>query len=592
MRLRQMLLLAGTTGSLWLAGCAALAPAGDLAMATTVRLRGSVMGGHQPVAFSALHLYAVGATGTASAADDRLAAGTTSDAQGGFNLSASFTCPTATAPMYLVARGGNPGNGTNAALTLMAALGPCSSLAGSHITVDEVTTVAAVWALAPFMSGFDHVGARATNAVGLANAFSVAANLASTDRGQAPGDVVAGTVVPSAEINTLANALASCVNSNGATTTGTPCGVLFAAATPSGGVAPTETVGAALNIAQNPATNVAAVYNTVLATGPFQPTLASAPNDWTVAMSYPFTGTLAFDVNGNAWVQTGSAAQQVSPRGVVLNAFTSMAGSGMTLDPSGNIWTASSFATLRELPANFGTPISYAVAGTSSLAPAAFPASDGSGNIYYDCGTCGVLGKLTNAGVSTTYPLSISRTRGLAIDQSGNTWVGNITINSIDVRTSAGGTYLSSPFSTGSSHAYAPAIDSAGNAWVVGGTAARLTSSGTATSFASQFAGLNSAQGVAVDGAGTAWIINNFNVSNAYNGELSAITSGGTAVTPILGYVSNTFSMPYTVAIDRSGNVWTGNTGASTTTVFVGLARPVVTPFALGLANGTLATEP
>jgi len=71
---------------------------------------------------------------------------------------------------------------------LMTALGPCSSLsAGSSVVLNEVTTVASVWALAPFMSGGGDVGASCTNTMGLDNAFLTANNLVNPNTGSSPG---------------------------------------------------------------------------------------------------------------------------------------------------------------------------------------------------------------------------------------------------------------------------------------------------------------------------------------------------------------------------------------------------------------------
>ena len=80
----------------------------------------------------------------------------TSGAGGGFSITHDYNCPSATSQVYLVASGGNPclSAGTNnTALALMAALGPCGQLNGStFVDIDEVTTVASVYALAQFMT--------------------------------------------------------------------------------------------------------------------------------------------------------------------------------------------------------------------------------------------------------------------------------------------------------------------------------------------------------------------------------------------------------------------------------------------------------
>ena len=95
--------------------------------------------------------YGSGATAIAS---------TITDDQGAFNIPAgTYVCPTPARQAYIVASGGNPqvNGGANSNITLMAALGTCPS--GSDLTtttpfviINEVTTVAAVWALQQFMA--------------------------------------------------------------------------------------------------------------------------------------------------------------------------------------------------------------------------------------------------------------------------------------------------------------------------------------------------------------------------------------------------------------------------------------------------------
>src|ERR1700722_10316748 len=100
----------------------------------------------------------------------------------------------------------------------------------------------------------------------------------------------AGATLPTTEINTLGDILEQCINSGGgARGDGSPCGNLFALAPNAAGtVYPTDTITAAMNIAQNPGRNVAAL-NQLRSTNPvFQPALNvnSPPSAWTIAITY------------------------------------------------------------------------------------------------------------------------------------------------------------------------------------------------------------------------------------------------------------------------------------------------------------------
>jgi trimeric autotransporter adhesin len=109
----------------------------------------------------------------------------------------------------------------------VAALGSCGSLGSTTtIFVNELTTVAAVWPLAPFMSSYSAIGSGSSDAAALASAFATAAIFANTTNGTVPGlNVPTGTTVPVAQINTLADALASCTNSSGGVAgDGSACG--------------------------------------------------------------------------------------------------------------------------------------------------------------------------------------------------------------------------------------------------------------------------------------------------------------------------------------------------------------------------------
>jgi hypothetical protein len=284
--------------SLLLGGCAQNQPA---KVTEPLVRHSSVHGGQQPVSGSTLQLYAVGTTGDGSAATALLTHAVTSDASGNFDITGTYTCPSPSALVYVTATGGNPGlsPGTNnAALALMAALGPCGNLgASTFISINELTTVAAVWSLAPFMSSYSSIGSGTGDASALASAFTLASQYVDTTTGTAPGlNVPAGTTVPVAQLNTLADILSSCVNSAGGVAgDGSVCGTLFAAATASGGTAPVEVTGAGLNIANHPTTNVSTLFGLVTATAPFQPMVAVVPADLTVGLAAPAGLVVSFN---------------------------------------------------------------------------------------------------------------------------------------------------------------------------------------------------------------------------------------------------------------------------------------------------------
>jgi len=304
--------------SLFLAGCS-----GSQA-AKSLQVTGAVHGGQQPVTGSAIQLHAVGTTGDGSAATPLISSTvTTSDGSGNaansnanagnnfnalpagsFTITGAYTCPSGSTQVYLVATGGNPGLATgtnNPALALMAALGSCSNLSSStFISVNELTTVGAIAALNNFTSSYSSIGSGSSDAPALQSAFNLANEYTNTTLGSAPGPSLPFSYYASSiEIQTLANALSACVNSDG-----TNCSALFTDATPSGQPAPTDTIGAALNIINNPALNVCAIYSLVPSSPPFQPTLSSCPSSWTLPIS-PLTVT----VTGPSSVTIGQTAQ-------------------------------------------------------------------------------------------------------------------------------------------------------------------------------------------------------------------------------------------------------------------------------------------
>jgi hypothetical protein len=392
--------LAAALAALALSGCGS----GDvIPVPTQIKgpaLRGSVHGGQNPVSGATIQLYQVGTSGYGSAATPLIASTVTTQADGTFIIDHDYTCASASTQVYITATQGNSGFTNNPNLSLIAALGSCGNLSTSTvIQMNEVTTIGSVWALSPFMAGPAKIGSTATNSTGIANAFLDVNTLVDTSAGVAPGSALPpGATVPTTEINTLADILAACVNSGGGIAgSTTACGTLFSAANPGGtlATAPTDTTTAAVNIAQNPALNIASLYGLAQSTPPFQPALTAQPNDFTIAVS--FTGgnlsgpsALASDASGNVWIAnaSGNTVTEINHNGAVLSGsgYTNILStpSAIAIDAAGGVWVANK---------GNNTVSKFSITG----APAAAPYSGGGLNLP----------------------------TGIAFDSFGNAWVSN-----------------------------------------------------------------------------------------------------------------------------------------------------------------------
>lgn len=395
---------------------------------------GEVQGGQQPIAGATLQLYAVGTSGYGSAATALFSPAITAGTNGSFTFPSNY-CPSGNpgALVYLVATGGQPagaGTGiTNSNEALMVVLGPCNGLSSStHIHINELTTVAAVWALAPFMSGtttaYTQVGSSSTNSTGMALAFEAAEEVVNTSTGTIGGtSLPSGATLPTSELNTLADILGYCVNSGGGTENdGSSCGTLFKNAPNAAGTGyPTDTITAAMNMAQNPGRNVSSLF-AFSATPPFEPVLSAAPNAWTVAIEY-----------------TGGG----------LNAPTAIAA-----DQAGNIWVANSGATSGDYYVSEFNNLGSSLLGTGTSVGADAPSAlaiDLNGDAWitvkassslYELNTSGTLGSaITNNGLNQ--PSSV------AIDGGGNIWVANSGGNSVSEFNSSGSAVSGSPYTGG-----------------------------------------------------------------------------------------------------------------------------------------------
>jgi hypothetical protein len=203
---------------------------------------------------------------------------------GGFSIAGDYTCVPGHR-VYLYVRGGaSGGSGANSAIGLMAWLGPCPeagnfTLAEPFVFVNEVTTVAAAYAMAGVAADPTHVSGRVAAGTGVDKAADLARITTGVANATLPSD--RGTKVPQSKINTLANILAACINTSGPKSAG--CTTLFTNARGGGGSVPDETAAAAINIAHNPRANIAVLYSLQPERdAPFQPQLLSAPEDFAI----------------------------------------------------------------------------------------------------------------------------------------------------------------------------------------------------------------------------------------------------------------------------------------------------------------------
>jgi hypothetical protein len=591
------------------------------------RLQGNVHAVQQPVSGATIQLYTAGTSGYGTAAMPLLTTPVVTDAGGAFSITGKYTCPDGSSQLYIVATGGNPGLVTptnNASLVQMAALGPCS-LHGSQYTLDpnsfininEVSTVASVYALAGFIDpATGRIGTSVTNSIGLANAFQTASNLVDLSTGQARTATPAGNgTVPQAEINTLADIIAPCVNSTGS---GPECAALFAAATPSGGSAPTNTLQALFNIATHPSQQVGALYALSSLTSPFQPTLPAAPNDWTIHVTYTAYGStqtaIAVDGSGNVWIANDftSSVTELATDGTILSGPAGYTGGGLNrptavaIDPLGNAWLTNTFGNLTKLN-NVGIPLSgstgFPVCGVGL-------AIDGFGNVW--CGSGGHVSKVDNNGnvlSGTGYPGGgLGTPKGASVDSLNNVWFTSST--AFNVSNVAKFTNVGVPLSgttgytaTGLTNAWSIANDSAGNAWVTDNSfipfskVFRFAADGTNLSGPNGYngGGLVNPLAIAIDGAGNAWVtsdqIETINGTSTSVNTMIELNTAGTFLSGATGFSLPASGFPVGTAIDGSGNVWAAMSG-NYVVELVGAATPVVTPLSVGVKNNTLGARP
>jgi len=503
--------------------------------------------------------------------------------------------------VYAVSRGGTVQgqNGANSNIALMSAVGSCGQIAaGSAIVVNELTTVAAMYALNQFYVSATAIGASATNATGMSNAFQAAATLADVVKGSSPGPMLPGNAgSPAVRMNTVANILNSCVAS------ASKCSALYAAA----GVAATNTLDVGYTIARNPGKNIGALYRVASGISAYGPYLSGPPADWSMFLVLTGAGLsaptgVAIDSTGSVWVANyngvaskfGTTGAAVFANGVTGSGLNNSYGAAVDLHD--NAWIPN------EQPYKDQNTIGSVSVLTSNGSSAAGTGGFTAGGLFYPIsialdpnGTAWVLdygnshltlldasgapisGATGYVSKDFAFPVTV------AIDGNHVGWVGNLSSTKV-TRVSADGN-RSTNFEAGGLGVAWLAMDQKNNIWTsnyYSDSVSVLANDGSAIAQGLTAGGsISHPEGIAVDGAGNVWIANYL---GTFITELSGVTGGnpGAALTPVTGIGADAkLLLPYNVAIDASGNLWLSNKGNDTVVKFIGLATPVKTPLSL-----------
>jgi Chitobiase/beta-hexosaminidase C-terminal domain len=447
--------LLGLSALTLLSACSGVSTVATSSGVPSIALRGSVHGGQQAVAGATIQLYSVGTTGDASAAT-ALGSSTTTASDGSFSLTGKYNCTNATngvnTLVYILSTGGNPGSGTNPNLIMMAALGQCSSLTSStFIFIDEVTTIGSIAALYnPYMTSATNLGSGSSDALAAGvGAFGNVAVYTNTSTGTAPGPTLpSGYYASSTEINTLSNILASCVNSTGGAASGTnssdgtACGNLFNLTRNVGGVAPTNTIAAILNILNNPTQNASSLFSLPQPIAPFQPSLSAAPTTWALPVRQIAT-TPSISVTGGTY----SSAQFVTLSDGIPFAVIHYTTDGTT--PTASSPTYTGFITVSSSETLTAIAIASGYANSAS-ASAAYTITGSTGTYSLS----GNISLANNCGSTSVPPITITLAHsGLTIQTTTTNGTGSFSFSGVP-----NASYTVTPSITGPSAVFFPSV--------------------------------------------------------------------------------------------------------------------------------------
>jgi len=572
---------------------------------------GRVEGGGGPIAEADVSLWV-----TTSSSPRKLAATRTAD-DGSFELTAAVE--TQDGVLYLIAEGGaakaRAGTKPNPATALMATLG---TEPPERVTINELTTVASVWTAAQFLNG----SALSGNPIGLRIAAGNVPNLVDLETGSL-GPVVMNPLngpqtTTLAKLNTLGLLLSGCVAA-----IPDACGKLFDAATPPGGMVPTDTLSAAQNIARYPWHNADTLFGLLDEFYPVPegkryrdvaliPYLFYAPSSWTLSLVYAgggfyAVGGAAIDVEGNFWTnnnwmpgsqttiyrQFGGGSGKFAPDGTPLSPMiTGFSGGGLdspgwgiAFSADDKVWLTNLIgSTISVLDRKTGKPLSpetgYNFDGKLGqmqgilVAPNGdiWTVDNGNSQIVHipggDPSKGRILGRTVD-GKPVDGTLQVKGPFGIAIDQQDRIWITNSSSNTV-TRFPASDPGNAEEIEVGFSP-HAIAIDSRGNAWVgnlIGHPGAKEKVDLVKQALEAKLEarrGTMSADDIAANMWANLWNI----VSEYPGGDISMISPDGTVHGPF--NAGGAITGPWGVAIDGNDNVWVASSTSQSVTQLCGV---------------------
>jgi hypothetical protein len=548
-----------------------------IAPAAAQSLNGQVLGAGAPIANATVTLWAASAGAPAQLAQAR------TGADGRFALNASGARGK-DAILYLVAKGGTPkvaaNKGADDAIALMALLG--TSLPKT-VTVNELTTVASVFAGARFVKGESISG----NPLGLRIAAGNVPNLVEPATG-GWGKVLLDPL-NSTQTTTLANlnTLGSLITASFTVANDDWRARFFKAATLPGGETPKNTLQAMAGIARTPwaeANTLFALFDEAYPQpkdgsrrkAPFLPYLAYTPPDFALMLSFAGGGVYAngkffFDADGNLWSgqnwmpgsqsgvvhNIGGGTVKFAPNGTALSpaitGFTGMGidgigwGTGVALD---KVWVTGFNRAIgimdfqgRPIGKETDFPFAGKVGGLQGVGVAA------SGDVWIADATKNQMLYFPGGRVKDEQLVQVPGLKspfGVAIDAQNRVWVSNAQSDTV-VRFFANDPSKAESFRVGVG-VRGVALDSRGNLWV-------------ASNMSLDFPPPTIPDGVS--------IMKQFQIAGQHlvkelppgkvTGVVNMIRPDGTQPAPMGFTGGNVINVPWGVSIDGNDDVWVGN---------------------------------